>query len=109
MRAVRALRAALVLGLAGFAAFLPVVLLAVPASFVDFLAAGAGFLVFCAVFFAGVFALVEAEPAGLVVELPVVWPVTGSTIIKQHSKTARQPNARRKTKVGKDVTLISSL
>jgi len=118
MRAVRALRAALTEGLAGFlVAALPVS----PAGFADFLTVGAGFFavcvvcwaafcsgffVFCAGFF---FAVEDACPADLVVDLPEDCPATGSTTIKKESRPAKKREASLETEVGKDATLISSL
>ena len=117
IRAVRARRAAFTAGLTGFLGFLAVEL----AGFADFPTVGAGFFavcvvfgaVFCVGFFvvcAGFFVAVEETvPAGLVLDPPEDCPTTGNTIIKKESRPVRQRNASRETKVGEDVTLISSL
>ncbi len=122
MRAVRARRAALTLGLTGFLAVLPALL----AGFVDFfavvlaglavvglLAVGDGFWValwtgFFAVG-AGFFAGLEAVLAGAVAEPSEDCPANGSTISSMESRTARRREASRGTIVGEEATLISSL
>jgi hypothetical protein len=91
MRAVRARLAACTVGLTGFFGFLAVV----GVVFAGLLAAGTGFFAvavvawrgFCVGFF---FAVEEACPAGLVVELAEDCPATGSTTIKKESRPARQ-------------------
>jgi len=106
MRAVRARRADLTAGLAGFLTALPVRL----ADFAVLLPALGDCFVFCtvccAVFF---FAVEEAVPAGLVVDPPEDCPAVTSTIIEKKSRPAKLRNASRETKVGEDATLISSL
>jgi hypothetical protein len=106
MRAVRARRAALTAGLAGFLIALPVRL----AGLVALLPTLDGCFVFCtgccAVF---LFAVEEAVPAGLVVEPPEDCPAIGNTIIEKESRPAKQREASRETEIGEDVTLISSL
>ena len=103
IRAARARRAALTAGLAGFLAAFRVW----AADFEDVLP---GLFVFCVDFGAGFFfAVEEACPAGLVVELLDDCPATGSTIINMESRPARQLEAKRETVVGEDATLISSL
>jgi hypothetical protein len=95
IRAACARLAALTAGLAGFLTALRVW----PADFVAFLLFWAGFF----------FAVEEACPDGLAVELPEDCPVTGSTIIKKESRPARQREASCETVVGEDATFISSL
>src|ERR1035437_4037704 len=83
IRAACARLAALTAGLAGFLTALRVR----PA---DFEAVLPGLFVFCVDFGAGFFfAVEEACPAGLVVELPEDCPTTGSTIIKMESRPAK--------------------
>jgi hypothetical protein len=105
MRAVRARRAALLVRRVGL---LPAALLVRLAGFVPVLA---GVFVFCFGFGDGLgdalCVLAEAEPAGVCP--PSDRAATGSTIISRESRTARQREVRRGTKVGEDATLISSL
>jgi hypothetical protein len=95
IRAARARLAALTAGLAGFLAALRVW----PADFAVFLLFWAGFF----------FVVEEACPAGLVVEPPEDCPVSGSTIIKRESRTAKPREAWCKMEVREDATFISSL
>jgi hypothetical protein len=109
MRAARARRAALVVRLTGFEAFLAVV----PAGFDAFVPAAAGLLVFCAGFPAAFFAVV-AEPAGGAVAPPFAEPFvdcaeTGRIAISQHTRTAMQRESSRGAGVGELMNLISSL
>jgi hypothetical protein len=64
------------------------------------------FLLLLAGFF---FAVEEACPAGLVVELLEDCPATGDTINKKESRPAKKRAAACETIVGEDATLISSL
>jgi hypothetical protein len=118
IRAVRARRAALTLGLTGFLAALP----ALFAGFVEFFAvvlaglatvAPTGFFTvgdgFWAAFWTGFFAGEEAEPAGAVADPSEDCPANGSAISSMESRTARWRLAGRGTKVGEEATLISSL
>jgi hypothetical protein len=106
MRAVLARRAALVVRLTGFLALLAVVL----AVFEVFLPDGAGFVVFCT----GFFAVEEAEPAGAAAAPEFADPLadcaaTGSAIISQDNKTAKQREASRGAGAGEFIKLITSL
>jgi hypothetical protein len=103
IRAVRARRAALTAGLAGFWAAFRVW----PA---DFEAVLPGLFAFCVDFGAGFFFAVEEPcPAGLLVETPDDCPETTSAIIKMENRPARKRQASCETVVGEDATLISSL
>jgi hypothetical protein len=104
MRAARARRAALVVRLTGFEAFLAVV----PAGFDAFVPAAAGLLVFCAGFPAAFFAVVVA-PAGAAVEPLADCAETGRIAISQHTRTAMQRESSRGAGVGELMNLISSL
>ena len=109
MRAVRARRAALVVWLTGFEAFLAVVL----AGFDAFVPAAAGLLTFCAGFPAAFFAVV-AVAAGAAVEPPFADPLVdcgpaGKTTISQGSKPAMQRRISRGAGVKDFMNLISSL
>jgi len=109
MRAVRARRAALVVWLTGFEAFLAVVL----AGFDAFVPAAAGLLVFCAGFPAAFFAVV-AVSAGGGAEPPFADPLvdcaeTGRTIISQGNRTAMQREASRGAGVEDFTKLMPSL
>ena len=106
MRAVRARRAALTAGLAGFLAALPGRL----ADFAALLPTLDGCFVFCAGCCADfLFAVEEAVPTGLAVGPPEDCPATGTTTIKKESRPAKQREASRDTEFGEDATLISSL
>ena len=110
MRAVRARRAALTLGLTGFLTALPALLVGFADCFdVELLGlAGTGFLAvgdgFWAAFWTGFFAVcagffvgVDAEPAGAVAEPLEDCPANGNTISSVESRTTRRRVVRRGT------------